>query len=94
MWLAVTQIPVTQGVCKGCANVLSGAQSMGAGGPGDGLVASTLCPMHGPLVQRSLSELLRQYRYANAGLRYKLLNGGVLAPLAFVSRRRHTLLVL
>ncbi len=60
MWL-----PVKQEVCKGSANVCSGAQSIGAGGPGDGLVASTLCPMHGPLVQRSLSELLRQYRYAS-----------------------------
>ena len=39
-------------------------QSIGAGGPSAGLVATALCPMHGPVVQRSLSELLRQYRHA------------------------------
>ena len=44
--------------------VYTAVQSIGAGGPSTGLVASALCPMHGPVVQRSLSELLRQYRQA------------------------------
>ncbi len=40
------------------------AQTIGSGGASEGLIASALCPMHGPVVERSMSELLRQYRHA------------------------------
>ncbi|KAK9827610.1 hypothetical protein WJX81_005946 [Elliptochloris bilobata] len=53
---------VTQAALEASQASAFGAQSIGAGGPSAGLVATALCPMHGPVVQRSLSELLRQYR--------------------------------
>jgi flavorubredoxin len=35
---------------------------MGVSGRGIGMVASALCPMHGPVVRSSLSELVAKYR--------------------------------
>ena len=53
--------PVTDGAA---ARSVWAAQTIGSGGASAGLIASALCPMHGPVVERSMSELLRQYRHA------------------------------
>ena len=40
-------------------------QSMGVRAAGVGMVAAALCPMHGPVVRSSVTELVGQYRRAS-----------------------------
>ena len=37
-------------------------QNMGVKATGVGMVAAALCPMHGPVVRTSVTELVGQYR--------------------------------
>lgn len=37
-------------------------QNMGVRATGVGMVAAALCPMHGPVVRASVTELVGQYR--------------------------------
>ena len=53
--------PCSKGISQANA-VFCGKQSMGVRATGVGMVAAALCPMHGPVVRSSVTELVGQYR--------------------------------
>ncbi|CAL8463910.1 g3445 [Coccomyxa elongata] len=52
----------TQAMLESSQTARFGAKNMGVRSTGVGMVAAALCPMHGPVVRASVTELVGQYR--------------------------------